>query len=313
MREASLKHQPLAWKRPSRGSSAEGESLGLAGRWTLATAFSVRRCGGDLGDANPSVLKMLGNTLDEVPRVSLRESQAESDDPISRPSSPEVPQTNSDSRYRLDGEIARGGMGAIIKGRDTDLGRDLAIKVLLDSHKDKPEVIQRFVEEAQIGGQLQHPGIAPVYELGQFADQRPFFSMKLVKGDTLSKLLSNRDDPAADRGKLIGVFEQVCQTMAYAHSRGVIHRDLKPANIMVGAFGEVQVMDWGLAKVLSCWWSGRRENGSQEAKRRDDDPNHAERRQRCSRLGRLSGIGNADGERNGHASVHAAGAGSRRD
>ena len=193
---------------------------------------------------------MLGNTLDEVPSVSLRESQTEGDDPISRPNSPEIPQTKPDSRYRLDGEIARGGMGAIIKGRDTDLGRDLAIKVLLDSHKDKPEVIQRFVEEAQIGGQLQHPGIAPVYELGQFADQRPFFSMKLVKGDTLSKLLSNRDDPAADRSKLIGVFEQVCQTMAYAHSRGVIHRDLKPANIMVGAFGEVQVMDWGLAKVL---------------------------------------------------------------
>ena len=141
-------------------------------------------------------------------------------------------------------------MGAVLRGRDTDLGRDLAVKVLLDAHKDKPEVVQRFIEEAQIGGQLQHPGIAPVYELGQFADQRPFFSMKLVKGDTLSKLLSNRDDPAADRSKLIGIFEQVCQTMAYAHSRGVVHRDLKPANIMVGAFGEVQVMDWGLAKVL---------------------------------------------------------------
>jgi serine/threonine protein kinase len=141
-------------------------------------------------------------------------------------------------------------MGAIIKGRDTDLGRDLAIKVLLDQHKDKPAVVQRFIEEAQIGGQLQHPGIVPIYELGQFADQRPFFSMKLVKGETLSKLLAARVEPAADRGKFLGIFEQVCQTMAYAHSRGVIHRDLKPANIMVGAFGEVQVMDWGLAKVL---------------------------------------------------------------
>ena len=77
-------------------------------------------------------------------------------------------------------------MGAILKGRDTDLGRDLAVKVLLDQHKDKPDVVQRFVEEAQIGGQLQHPGIAPIYELGQFAEKRPFFAMKLVKGETLS-------------------------------------------------------------------------------------------------------------------------------
>lgn len=203
-----------------------------------------------LGDANHSVLKMLSNTLNKVPHVSLRESEAEGAGPISRPDSSEIPHSDADGRYRLDGEIARGGMGAIIKGRDTDLGRDLAIKVLLDSHKDKPDVVQRFIEEAQIGGQLQHPGIAPIYELGQFADKRPFFAMKLVKGQTLSKLLADRDHASEERGRFLGIFEQTCQTMAYAHSRGVIHRDLKPANIMVGAFGEVQVMDWGLAKVL---------------------------------------------------------------
>ncbi|MDG1874301.1 MAG: tetratricopeptide repeat protein [Mariniblastus sp.] len=161
------------------------------------------------------------------------------------------PQKISESRYRLYEEIARGGMGAILKGHDNDLRRDLAIKVLLKDHKDRPEVIQRFIEEAQIGGQLQHPGIAPVYELGWFSDQRPFFSMKLVKGKTLSELLKGRKSPADRRGYFIGIFEQICQTVAYAHSRSVIHRDLKPANIMVGAFGEVQVMDWGLAKVLS--------------------------------------------------------------
>lgn len=201
-----------------------------------------------VGSASQSVLQSLSHTVN-VPRVLLKD--ADDDDPIARPNSPEVPNGDSDSRYQLLGEIARGGMGAILKGRDTDLGRDLAIKVLLDSHKDKPEVIQRFIEEAQIGGQLQHPGIAPIYELGQFGDQRPFFSMKLVKGETLAKLLADREDATTDRGKLLGIFEHICQTMAYAHSRGVIHRDLKPANIMVGAFGEVQVMDWGLAKVLS--------------------------------------------------------------
>src|SRR6185369_4252060 len=112
-------------------------------------------------------------------------------------------------------------------------------------------VVQRFVEEAQIGGQLQHPGIVPVYELGLMADDRPYFTMKLVKGRTLAALLSQRKAPADNRGRLLSIFESVCQTMAYAHSKGVLHRDLKPANVMVGAFGEVQVVDWGLAKVLS--------------------------------------------------------------
>lgn len=202
-----------------------------------------------IGHAGHSVLQSFSATCD-VPRIALRQSPAESNEPIVRPKSGEMPTRNSDSRYRLDGEIARGGMGAILKGRDTDLGRELAIKVLLDQHKGKPDVIQRFIEEAQIGGQLQHPGIAPIYELGQFEDKRPFFAMKLVKGETLSKLLAERTEPSVDRGRFIGIFEQICQTMAYAHSRGVIHRDLKPSNIMVGAFGEVQVMDWGLAKVL---------------------------------------------------------------
>jgi len=198
-------------------------------------------------NAGQSVLNSLGERLETVPHVLLRDVTREAD-PIAFPSSKEVPQTGA--KYHLLGEIARGGIGAILKGRDTDLGRDLAVKVLLDEHKDKPEVLQRFIEEAQIGGQLQHPGIAPVYELGQFDDERPFFSMKLIKGETLSTLLAERDQPTDDRGKLLAIFEQICQTMAYAHSRGVIHRDLKPSNIMVGAFGEVQVMDWGLAKVL---------------------------------------------------------------
>jgi serine/threonine-protein kinase len=153
-------------------------------------------------------------------------------------------------RYQLLGEIGRGGMGAVLKGRDPDLVRDLAVKVLLEEHRDDPELVRRFIEEAQIGGQLQHPGIVPVHELGQLDDGRPYFTMKLVKGRTLSALLADREAPVHERPRFLGIFEQVCQTVAYAHARGVIHRDLKPSNIMVGAFGEVQVMDWGLAKVL---------------------------------------------------------------
>lgn len=147
-------------------------------------------------------------------------------------------------------EIARGGMGVVFRGRDSDLRRDIAIKVLLERHQGEAELIRRFVEEAQISGQLQHPGITPVYELGEFPDGRPYFSMKLVRGETLAQLLVARAKPEDDRERFLTIFEQICQTLAYAHSRRVIHRDLKPANIMVGTFGEVQVMDWGLAKVL---------------------------------------------------------------
>ncbi len=160
--------------------------------------------------------------------------------------------------YQILGEIARGGMGVVLKGRDPDLGRDVAIKVLHPGHSDDPALVRRFIEEAQIGGQLQHPGILPIHELGLDADLRPYFTMRLVKGRTLAALLEETPDPTHDLGRFLAVFEQVCQTIAYAHVRGVIHRDLKPSNIMVGAFGEVQVVDWGLSKVL-------RQGGEDEA------------------------------------------------
>jgi eukaryotic-like serine/threonine-protein kinase len=169
--------------------------------------------------------------------------------PFVQPSSREMPRASPD-RYQLLGEIARGGMGVVLKGRDPDLGRDLAFKVLRAELAGQPAAVQRFVEEAQVGGQLQHPGVVPVYDLGRFADGRPYFAMKLVKGRTLADLLAERPDSPSDRGKFLQVFLQVCQTIAYAHAKGVIHRDLKPSNVMVGAFGEVLVMDWGLAKVL---------------------------------------------------------------
>ena len=127
-------------------------------------------------------------------RVQLRELPEERE-PLLKPRSPEMPREHGASvgRFQLQGEIARGGMGAILKGRDVDLGRDLAVKVMLESHHGNPDVLNRFIEEAQIGGQLQHPGIVPVYELGAFPDRRPYFAMKLVKGRTLAALLSERN------------------------------------------------------------------------------------------------------------------------
>src|SRR5262249_37090806 len=140
--------------------------------------------------------------------------------------------------------------GAVLRARDCVLGRDLAVKVLLDRHADRPEVLHRFADEARVAGQLQHPGVPPVYEVGVLPDGRPFIAMKLIQGRTLAALLADRPSPAQDLPAFLAVFVRVCQPVAYAHAPGVIHRDLKPLNVMVGAFGEVQVMDWGLAKVL---------------------------------------------------------------
>jgi eukaryotic-like serine/threonine-protein kinase len=153
-------------------------------------------------------------------------------------------------RYELREEISRGGMGAVHVALDRTLGRQVAVKLLLSRFEASSAVARRFVDEAHIAGQLQHPGIPPIHDLGTLPDGRPFLAMKLIKGRTLDELLHERTDPGTDRGRFIAVLEQVCQAVAYAHARRVIHRDLKPQNIMVGAFGEVQVMDWGLAKVL---------------------------------------------------------------
>ena len=155
------------------------------------------------------------------------------------------------NRYEINDQIATGGMGSIHRCHDKQLNRDLAIKVLIDGDEKSEESYQRFYQEAQINGQLQHPGIVPVYEIGSLPDSKPFFAMKLVEGETLKSLLDKRPSADFDRVRFLNIFEQVCQTMAYAHSRKVIHRDLKPANIMVGEFGEVQVMDWGVAKILN--------------------------------------------------------------
>jgi tetratricopeptide (TPR) repeat protein/tRNA A-37 threonylcarbamoyl transferase component Bud32 len=153
-------------------------------------------------------------------------------------------------RYTLVEVIGEGGMGIVYRATDSVLGREVAVKVLQKRYGPESGGAQRFGDEARITSQLQHPSIPPVHELGALPDGRPFLAMKLIKGNTLDAILKYRADPVAERGRLLAVFEAVCQAVGYAHAHRVIHRDLKPANVMVGAFGEVQVMDWGLAKVL---------------------------------------------------------------
>jgi len=148
----------------------------------------------------------------------------------------------------------RGGMGDLLRVRDAQIGRTLAMKVL---RKDLPPdkrtaTLERFLEEAQIQGQLDHPGIVPVHELGVDAEGTPCFTMRLVRGETAAAIFAKarRGADGWSITRALGIVERICETMAYAHGKGVIHRDLKPANVMVGRFGEVYVMDWGLAKVL---------------------------------------------------------------
>lgn len=168
---------------------------------------------------------------------------------------------SQNDRYRVAGEIARGGMGAILEAWDEDLRRRIAMKMALpgddederSGRKDlDPRIVGRFLEEAQISGQLEHPGIVPVHELGLDSEGRVYFTMRLIHGrdfERILELVSARQEGWSVT-RALGVLLKACEAVAYAHSKGVIHRDLKPANLMVGHFGEVYVMDWGIARVL---------------------------------------------------------------
>ncbi|MBM75704.1 MAG: hypothetical protein CMK59_09915 [Proteobacteria bacterium] len=177
--------------------------------------------------------------------------------PFSRTQSFELP-----DRYQFQGVLGVGGMGEVIRVHDRKLGRYVAMKIIRQDLAHHRQVLYRFIREAQISAQLEHPNIIPIHEIGELVDGRVYFSMKEVQGDTLENVLldlhmnsrkAGRWDKTIDgvdfRG-LIDMFHKVCEAIGYAHQHGVIHRDLKPENIMVGAFGEVLVMDWGIAKVL---------------------------------------------------------------
>jgi serine/threonine protein kinase len=165
-------------------------------------------------------------------------------------------------RYLIEGELGQGGMGVVYRARDEELHRDVALKVLKAQIADDPKLAARFLAEAEVTAQLQHPSIVPVYDVGRTPEGHVFYTMRLVTGRTLDELLDGRKpDPDAwipspehagrwTLHRLLQAFAQACRAVAYAHGRGVAHRDLKPANIMVGRFGEVHVLDWGLAKIF---------------------------------------------------------------
>jgi serine/threonine protein kinase len=159
--------------------------------------------------------------------------------------------------YTIQAEIARGGMGRVLAAHDLTLDREVAIKTSLPGAD-----VARFVTESKITGRLPHPCIPPVYALGALPDGSHYLVMKRIRGRTLAALLEERTSPHQDLPRFVQVFEQIAQAAGFAHSQGIIHRDLKPLNVMVGAFGEVQVMDWGLAKQLRSADCGSCEEGA---------------------------------------------------
>ncbi len=147
-------------------------------------------------------------------------------------------------RYEVKGRLGRGGMGVVYAAHDRTLDREVAVKVL-DAVDVSPEAAQRLRDEAHILGRLEHPAIVPVYDAGTLDDGRVFYVMKLVRGARLDRAL----DGEASLGERLELFSRICDAVSFAHAQGIVHRDLKPENVMLGRFGEVLVMDWGVAKL----------------------------------------------------------------
>jgi serine/threonine-protein kinase len=221
----------------------------------------LKKHGGDaragLAEATTNqVRQSLAEVADAEVLQSLSAPTPTLSDPIQASTTAYLPDARD--RYTLRRLHAVGGIGRVWLAHDDALGRDVAFKELLPEQSAHPAVWARFLKEAQITGQLEHPGIVPIYEVGRRSDeQAPFYTMRFVRGRTLAQAAAayhqKRCRSAAgpmDLRDLLTAFVGVCQAVAYAHSRGVLHRDLKPQNVVLGDFGEVIVLDWGLARLM---------------------------------------------------------------
>jgi serine/threonine protein kinase/tetratricopeptide (TPR) repeat protein len=226
--------------------------------------------GGDL-EESLAALSSLGSVREDLERVADPELQTsltrvprthERADPDATAQHARTAGTSTTAgmRFRILRLHSTGGLGAVYVAHDEELHREVALKQIRDRHAHDPDSRSRFLQEAEITGWLEHPGIIPVYGLGTYDDGRPFYAMRFIKGDNLKDAIAHfheADVAGRDPGEralalreLLGRFVDVCNAMAYAHSRGILHRDLKPSNILLGTYGETLVVDWGLAKPV---------------------------------------------------------------
>lgn len=211
---------------------------------------------GSIGTLREDLSKLGDDQLDAT--LAVVSQDCETNDPHATLAQTDDFRETNVQRYRILRPHARGGLGEVSVAHDGELNREVALKEIQERYADDPNSRGRFIVEAEVTGGLEHPGIVPVYGLGKYADGRPYYAMRFIRGDSLQEAVDrfrnatvdqHHDGPIEVR-KLLGRFVDVCQAIEYAHSRGVLHRDLKPGNIMLGAYGETLVVDWGLAKVV---------------------------------------------------------------
>lgn len=283
--DKSFKEAALAIIAAENGIISPQKLVHIFSDWVNAPGTSIRKKLADaLPPENKALMDLLGqeeaedqgdkshhdsvevliqsvNRIKEETRMAVQPEKETTDNSSDRLITDESP-----GRYIVQGEVARGGAGRVLITLDRHLGREIAMKELLLDLKDKrdgkksmdPHTVSlrnRFLREARVTGQLEHPSIVPVYEIGKHPDGIFYYTMRMVKGQTLSKAIKKSVD-LEDRLEMFHHFYNICNAVAYAHSKGVINRDLKPSNVMIGEFGETVVLDWGLAKVKGQLDSG---------------------------------------------------------
>ncbi len=275
------KQRPLAEILEARGDLS-------ASRRALLVAIVEEHLRGNAGDPTRSLAALPSDggagealrTMDDLglqasldrlgidpPGTGLPRTEPASED-LGEPSTQPFASVGTHGRFRVLRPHAKGGLGTVAVAIDSELHREVALKQIQPAYADRSESRARFLLEAEITGGLEHPGIVPVYSLGHDSDGRPYYAMRFIQGDSLHQTTARfhqAEAPGRDPGdralefqKLLRRFLDVCNAIAYAHSRGVLHRDIKPGNVMVGPFGETLVVDWGLAKVV-----GKGENGDE--------------------------------------------------